>query len=293
MRWVWGLLLVVFGVLAITGCQRTPINQVPVASFTIEPADPFAGEDIIFDASSSFDPDGEIISYHWWFGDGEEDEGDIVTHAYWASGTYTVRLTVTDDRGASATAEAQVTVREPPTPLPPLAAFTLDPAEGYAPLEVRMDASPSRGQIVEYRWDFGDGSTGTGKIVTHTYIQPGQYRVQLTVRDSQNLTDSEEKWVTVRAQEAPEPLLARFTANPKEGQVPLTVNFDASSSTGPIVEYRWDFGDGATGSGKQVTHTYTQPGLFTVRLTVRAADGREAQAEDQILAAPVPPPPPG
>ena len=72
---------------------------------------------------------------------------------------------------------------------------------------------------------------------------------------------------------AAEPV-ARFTATPTTGMVPLTVTFDGGSSQaadgGPVTEWSWDFGDGTTGSGRVVTHTYLTPGEYTPELTVTA-----------------------
>ena len=69
----------------------------PEASFTYSPINPAANETITFDATGSSDPDGDIVSYDWDFGDGETGTGNITTHAYAAIGIYTVKLTVTDD----------------------------------------------------------------------------------------------------------------------------------------------------------------------------------------------------
>ena len=81
-----------------------------------------------------------------------------------------------------------------PTGIPnerPTAAFTTDVTEGSAPLEVRFDASSSNdsdGNIVSYAWNFGDGNTGSGQIVTHTYADPGSYTPSLTVTDDRGAT---------------------------------------------------------------------------------------------------------
>lgn len=87
-----------------------PENQPPTASFTYSPQNPMIGEEITFDASLSTDPDGEIVSYEWGFGDGEAASGEIVTHAYSDVGDYTVTLTVTDDDGAANSSSDIITV---------------------------------------------------------------------------------------------------------------------------------------------------------------------------------------
>ena len=76
------------------------INYPPVASFTYEPKYPEIGQEISFDASSSYDPNGGLLSYEWNFGDGNYGEGKIVNHIYLTTGSYDVNLTVTDDEGS-------------------------------------------------------------------------------------------------------------------------------------------------------------------------------------------------
>jgi len=82
-------------------------NLPPVASFTAE----CNGSTCTFDASSSWDPDGQIASYNWNFGDGPDGFGHHVTHTYAAAGTYNVTLTVIDNYGATSARTASVTVQ--------------------------------------------------------------------------------------------------------------------------------------------------------------------------------------
>jgi serine protease len=81
-------------------------NQPPVASFTVG----CVGLECTFDASGSTDPDGQVVSYAWTFGEGGTGVGTPVTHTYAASGSYTVSLTVTDDDGATAATSQVVDV---------------------------------------------------------------------------------------------------------------------------------------------------------------------------------------
>jgi PKD repeat protein len=82
----------------------------PVASFRCLTVPLKAERDCEFDASESSDPDGEIVSYVWSFGDGETDEGESVTHVFALRGEYTVRLTVTDDSGVTDSVTTTFTV---------------------------------------------------------------------------------------------------------------------------------------------------------------------------------------
>jgi len=84
--------------------------QLPVASFTYSPENPEVGEEITFDASSSYDPDGTIVKHEWDFGDGNSAEGEVVTHAYSEAGEYTVTLTVTDNDGLTDSTQKKINV---------------------------------------------------------------------------------------------------------------------------------------------------------------------------------------
>ncbi|RLE41413.1 hypothetical protein DRJ19_05910, partial [Candidatus Woesearchaeota archaeon] len=85
-------------------------NQQPIANFTYYPEKPVVNQSVTFDASSSYDPDGNITKYEWDFGDGETASGKIVTHAYSDAGSYTVTLTVTDDDAATHSISKKVNV---------------------------------------------------------------------------------------------------------------------------------------------------------------------------------------
>ncbi len=88
-------------------------NIDPVAVVESAYPDVSVGEAIEFYGSGSWDEDGEIASYAWEFGDETPPaEGETVWHTYSAAGAYKVSLTVTDDRGATASATTEVTVVE-------------------------------------------------------------------------------------------------------------------------------------------------------------------------------------
>jgi DNA-binding beta-propeller fold protein YncE len=109
------LLLILLSLLY--GCWPFDWNRPPRASFEYAPLAPKIGEEVIFDASGSFDPDGMIVSYEWSFGDGASAAGVTATHAYDNAGDYTVSLKVRDDKGAADVAKETVSVSARAIPL--------------------------------------------------------------------------------------------------------------------------------------------------------------------------------
>ncbi|WP_312674309.1 PKD domain-containing protein [Microbacterium sp.] len=168
----------------------------------------------------------------------------------------------------------------------PVAAFTATVKGVDAAFDASTSVPPGSTTISDYRWDFGDGSTGTGKTPAHTYAKPGTYAVKLTVTDSQSLMGSVTKSVVVQG--ANTPPTASFTLSASG----LTVSADASASTdadGTIRSYRWDWGDGTTGEGASTTHTYATPGTRTVTLTVTDdVGGSTTTTREAVMAEPAP-----
>jgi len=98
--------------------------------------------------------------------------------------------------------------------IPPTASFDFNPRSPIVNEEVTFNASKSNdpdGTIISYNWNFGDGKTATGRIVTHKYSSPGTYMVSLTVTDNDGLTDTETKEITVYEYRP-----ARLYVNPPE-----------------------------------------------------------------------------
>jgi PKD repeat protein len=88
----------------------TVYTNKPVVHFDYSPDRSKSSEVVTFDASSSFDPNGKIVSYSWDFGDGTTGEGVVVKHPYTSAGEYSTTLTVTDSEGMKVTETRLVTV---------------------------------------------------------------------------------------------------------------------------------------------------------------------------------------
>ncbi|HCP32156.1 TPA: hypothetical protein DIT45_02780 [Candidatus Acetothermia bacterium] len=185
------------------------------------------GSPVRFDGSTSHDPDGTIVSYNWSFGDGASGTGTIVQHPYNSTGTYTVRLTVTDDDGATNTATQQVTITQAPNQAP-VASFTYTPPSPLVGSPVRFDGSTSHdpdGTIVSYNWSFGDGASGTGTIVQHPYASTGTYTVRLTVTDDDSATNTATQQVSVTQAPKPDLTVGSISHSPVHPSIGESVTF--------------------------------------------------------------------
>jgi RHS repeat-associated protein len=172
----------------------------------------------------------------------------------------------------------------------PTAGFTATPASGNMPLAVAFNGSGSSdpdGDTMKFSWDFGDGSHGSGQIISHTYTGHGVFEAVLTVTDSPGAVGTARRTISVNA-----PPLASFSTSAVSGEAPLTVNYDATGSTDPdgsISAFSWDFGDGVTGSGQTVSHTFLSAGTYSVTLTVTDNSSATGTATTNIaVLSPVP-----
>ncbi|MDH5544143.1 MAG: PKD domain-containing protein [Gammaproteobacteria bacterium] len=254
-------------------------NQAPVANVN-GPYSGMVGDAIAFNSSGSNDPDGSIVSYDWDFGDGSSGTGPNPSHTYIMAGVYNVVLTVMDDAGAMDSAATSATIAEMPVNQAPVANAG-GPYEGFAGDMINFDGSGSTdtdGTIIDYHWDFGDGSTGSGMNTGHIYGGEGVYNVVLTVTDDAGDTGSATTTVSIGVANVPP------TANaggPYYGTAGVALMLDGSASSdsdGTITDYAWDFGDGNTGTGAMPMHTYASDGVYTVSLTVTDDAGASMSA---------------
>lgn len=116
-------------------------------------------------------------------------------------------MTVKDEEGLSHSKTVTITVSEPAQNEPPKAVAAATPKSGDAPLEVQFKGSNSTDDdtIDSYRWDFKDGSNSNSKNPSHTFNDPGTYKVELTVKDNDGLEHSDSITITVQEPEPPAP----------------------------------------------------------------------------------------
>ncbi|MDG2084966.1 MAG: PKD domain-containing protein, partial [Planctomycetota bacterium] len=238
-------------------------EQAPSAAFTPSTTSGVRDLEVTFQDDSV----GVITEWSWDFGDGNTSLDQSPTHTYTEAGLYTVSLTVTGPGGQDiATCASCIEVLHPA----PVADFSFDPASGTYDLEVQFTDS-STGPITSWSWDFGDGSSSTEQNPLHVYSEAGSYSVTLTVEGPGGSDLITCNGCIDVSHPAP---AAGFTPSGTQGDYDLLVEF-TNTSTGPISEYLWDFGDGSTSSEFSPTHVYTTAGSYDVSLTVSGPGGTD------------------
>ena len=181
-----------------------PKNDKPVADASAgEPYSGFITEDIIFNASDSYDPDGFLISYNWNFGDDLDKQGEIVSHKYSNAGEYEVILTVKDNLGIKDSTTVFATISNPNTP--PTKPIINGPYNGRQHISYmyNIKSTDVDGDNLIYHIDWGDATktttdvslNGTSAIVYHKWIESGRFTVDVYSTD--NKVESEKAEITV------------------------------------------------------------------------------------------------
>ncbi|MDI9393997.1 MAG: PKD domain-containing protein [Euryarchaeota archaeon] len=248
----------------ITKSNYITVGNGPTASFIASPLSGIAPLTVSFTDTSTGDP----TKWEWDFGDGNKSNDKNPSHTYSGEGTYTVKLTVTNSYG-SYTFEAASYIRAYSITAP-VANFSFNPVSGPAPLSVQFQ-DLSTGAPISWEWDFNsDGIIdSTEQNPTYVYESQGTYSITLKAI---NGTAAGSKTIPIIVGDLP---LAAFTVYPREGNAPLTVQFNDASS-GNATSWLWDFGDGNESTSQSPSHTYFDAGNYTVGLTVTNAFGSNA-----------------
>lgn len=216
------------------------------------------------------------VKYMWKFGDGDSSSAANPSHNYTSYNKFTVSLTVTDLSGCptSYTVPDYVTIQQLK------ASFTASPDKACVPDSVTF--TPGAQAICpacSYYWTFGDGGTSTRDTPSHTYKTPGAYNVFLRVSNGGNCDDS------IRVKSAvvmDSSLTVSFTdTNNTSCKPPLKVQFKGMSHGANT--WFWEFGDGASSTLQNPSHTFLDSGNFNTTLVVRNASGCTASITNNLV----------
>ena len=252
------------GTQSVTASTEVLIFPQPTANFNFTTV--CIGTPTQFNSTSTTNPTGQPIqSYVWNFGDGQSGSGQNTTHTYAQPGTYQVTLSV--DCGGHCTDEITKTVSVYGLPS---SNFTYTTVCKGNPTQFTSTATPPQGQqINSYQWNFGDGQTGTGQTVSHTYAQAGNYNVTHTVGvGNGDCNGTMSHSVPVYATPTP-----TATAQPPiviyGGVATLTAN---AGTTGSF-SFHWEPADKVVNPNNQTTLTIPLESTTTFTCTVTNPEG--------------------
>ena len=244
------------------GCI-TVTDPAPIANFSISDTSAVIGDLLTFTDLST----NPVTSRLWDFGDGNTSTLADPVHAYAASGTYTVSLTVTGPGGTDTHVCTDcIFIQE----LPPVADLAAQPVGGIYDMSIGF-TDLSTGVIDSWLWQFGDGATSTEQNPTHAYASSGSYDVTLTVTGPGG---SDTKICLGCAEVLSPPPIANMQIDTVSGEAPLTVNF-SDASQGEANFWFWNFGDGGISVLQNPSHTFMNPGNYTVTLVVTGPAGND------------------
>ena len=232
-----------------------------------------------------------IVNAGWSFGDGEmSSTNGSVQHTYDTPGTYVVELRLIDEDGQEGIATKTIAIAADAPPVPAIvttpAAVEAGDTVTFSSVGTKDDADDLYGLPLGYSWEVTgpESFTSGGATFSRALTLAGSYDIELSVTDSNGSIGTATATLTVVANGAyadgpPDASFVTAGAGaPVAGRD--AVDFDASGSSdpgGPIATYAWNFGDGATATGVNVSHTFPAAGKHVVSLTVTDADGRTDQ----------------
>jgi len=242
---------------SVYGCTDTAFTSVevwptPDADFAANPMEQTMPESTVTFTNLT---EGDQWSYLWKFGDGATDNIRHTSHQYGASGNYAVWL-IAQNNGCIDSTQKVIRI----IPMVPQIEYG-PPSEGCPPLTVEfynhtVDAT-------QFLWEFGDGNSSTLVEPIHTYSKPGTYVVKLTADGPGGRNTRED--VVIVVYESP---IALFDLTPSVTVIPDDVVSFRDKSSGNIVSWTWDFGDGQQSSEANPTHIYAEAGTYDVNLSV-------------------------
>lgn len=251
----------------------------PQADFSASPLLQYTNTPVQF-TDLSVPGSQSLSAWHWDFGDSTSSSQQNPAHAYANAGTFTVALTATSSVGQDTEQKtAYVTI------VPPLQArFTVfgtpelqSPAtvEVGVPMQFSNLSTPGMApsSSLRWNWDFGDGTAAsTAQNPSHTYAQPGDYDVTLSVTSISPLEPTPSTLSRAAYLHAIYyPPIAGFSADDTTPWTDTVVHFanltDPGSADLDQITWLWNFGDGRTSTEFQPQHVFLNPGTYSVSLT--------------------------
>ncbi len=250
--------------------EQEPDTEPPVADAGSDQT-VAVGEDFTLNGSGSSDNVG-IVNYTWVY-DGNEYYGVELIHSFSEPGTYTITLNVSDEAANYDTDTVSITVEDQTVPDAEANANKTVVKVGD-PISLEAKDSSDNLNITSYSWEFGDGETATGEVVTHSYASTGNYTVTLTVSDAAGNTGTDTLDITVEEEDKDTEPPVADAGEDRTVKVGENFTLDGSNSTDNvgIENYTWTI-EGEEYKGVRVTYNFSNEENHTIKLTVEDAAG--------------------
>jgi len=204
-------------------------------------------------------------AWEWDFGDGTTGTGPAPSHTYTSESSFPVTLTITNSAGCKETIRKNdfIVIKKP------LVELANQPQRDCIPFSFNPVLHvESVVPIIDYQWDFGDGGTGVGLAPNHVYTQKGTYTMTLTWKTADGCQETITLTDFVKVGKK---VPVDFSASPRlvcASDPILFTDLTGLSTTEPIDEWYWNFGDGGASNLPSVQYAYADTGFFSVTLTV-------------------------
>lgn len=272
-----GNYLVTLALQSDSGCTASLSKMVwvypkPHASFVAQPVCLY--DSVQFENQSTISAGS--MTYLWKFGDGTTSASNNPKKKYTKSGTYNIVLiAISDKMGVDSTKK---TIDIHPIPQPN---FTNQNVCDGLPVSFQDGSTVEKGTITNYLWDFGDGSNAVRQSPIRQYLNAGNYHVTLKVTTDKACTASVSKDVTVY--ENPTAKFSIVSVCHKKVVLPQNLSESEENSN-----YEWNMGDGNSLNAYNVSHTYANPGLYSVQLKVTDLNGCTDSIQRNVNIYPLP-----
>jgi gliding motility-associated-like protein len=238
------------------------VNPIPVANFT--PNDICINQPLQFNDISTI-ASGTIVSWSWNFGDGNVSQLQDPIHTYATPGTYTVTLVIVSNNGCTSTTTRTFNVFSLPQ-----ANFSYNFTCVNELIQFTDMSFTGMGNITNWFWDFGDGTTSNAQNPTHAFTNAGTQIVNLTVTTGGGCVDTRPRTIQIY----PTPVLSFSTVTSGTCLgTNMTIVNTSTSTNGAINNWFWNFGDGTTSAAANPSHTYASAGTYNITLIGTTSHG--------------------
>lgn len=233
-------------------------HPLPHPSYTANPECIY--ENILFNDNSTINAPDNITNWEWSFGPGLNSTQQSPSVLFPSAGSNPVKLVLTSNNGCKDSISSTIDVYAKPN-----ASFTSNDDCNNIPATFIDNSSVADGNLISWEWDLGDGNNSTNQNLTHQYINPNTYAIELIVTSNHQCKDT-------AIQDLVRYPIPTSNFNFTNDCQYNTLTFDNQSTitnSNSIIDYSWNFGDGSNlDQNENTTHDFTTSGLYQVQLRV-------------------------